>query len=452
LTGRLAVVGFCAFAAAAALVACGGGGGGGGGAVPPPIFITPIPVTTSVPADAPFNATSSTSVTFGPNGTPAVLQLPASGAFGGSVTLPAPATLTSATISERITNAPPDDPGVSALGADRFTRGVRGPLATLPHTTIFYVRLIASQVVQLPHSPAFSLTVPANDLIPGTVYYVAFFDQNQLHDWDFGWEGPALLSGTTLTFTAPGSGAFTFQANARYWFALIAIGPGGATPTPTGTPAPTGTPSSSPGPTGTPTPTSTPSTIPVTPTPTSTPSIIPVTPTPTSPSGPGTPTPTPTSTPSTVPVTPTPKPTATPVPPTPTPPATSTPTPFSVPAMAVSVASPVAYTATPSPLVDFNDHDQTATVDVSEPGYGGPFTAAIGNVVAGTGCANAPNFTVSPGTGTSFTVSSGSQPNAGLYCGTGTVRFTDPRAGGKSVTLNLRLTATGVIIKAKRKR
>jgi hypothetical protein len=102
--------------------------------------------------------------------------------------------------------------------------------------------------------------------------------------------------------------------------------------------------------------------------------------------------------------------------------------------------------------VDFNDHDQTASVTVSETGYGGPFSAVIGNVAAGSGCANAPNFTVSPGSGTSFTVSSGPQPNAGLYCGTGTVRFTDPRAGGKNVTLNLRLTATGVIIKSKRKR
>jgi hypothetical protein len=102
--------------------------------------------------------------------------------------------------------------------------------------------------------------------------------------------------------------------------------------------------------------------------------------------------------------------------------------------------------------VDFNDDDQIASVTVTDTGYAGPFTASLGSVVAGSGCTNAPTFTVSPGSGTAFTVSSGSQPNSGPYCGTGTVTFADPRAGGKSVTLDLRLTATGVVTKSKRKR
>jgi hypothetical protein len=156
-----------------------------------------------------------------------------------------------------IQSAPPTD--VAALSVGRLPLGDRRSLSQIPHTTLFYIKIVSDQVVQLPGSPTFSLSIPSADIIAGATYSIAFFDNQKLHDWDLAWEGPATVSGTTLTFSANGLGSFTFQPNVNYWFALVAIAPN-ATPSPTPTATPTGgaTPTPTPAPTGGTTPTPTP--------------------------------------------------------------------------------------------------------------------------------------------------------------------------------------------------
>jgi hypothetical protein len=225
---------FALFAAAAMLEACQGG-------------------SASVPTvDSPFwtVTTNSTTVTLTPGGAPVSAALPSSHGVSGALTLPAPTSTTTATLTETIQNFPPPaEDGVPALSSRRVPAGTRQSVAQLPHSTILYIRLIADQVIRLPNSPTFSLTLPSNLLVPGASYYVASYnDAQQPNDWNLSWEGPGTVSGSTIAFTTNGLGAFTFAAGVKYWFALVATGV--PIPTPTPTPTPTATPTPTPGPFG----------------------------------------------------------------------------------------------------------------------------------------------------------------------------------------------------------
>ncbi|MEA2663923.1 MAG: hypothetical protein QOI11_867, partial [Candidatus Eremiobacteraeota bacterium] len=177
-----------------------------------------------------------------------------------------------------------------------------------------------------------------------------------------------------------------------------------------------------------------------------------------------TPTPTPTRTPLPPPVTPTPQPTATPTPqptatPTPVPSATPTPVPTPAPtpvgtpppaALVLSSASQY-YDATVTPVLMFTSTGQNAAVAVGEANYAGPFRAVVSSIQAGSGC-TLPQITVSPGQGTSFTVSSGASAANPPYCGTATIAFSDPRPGGASAQLTVQLTASTIGFQARRRR
>jgi hypothetical protein len=489
--GRSRILGLLAFGMAALLSACGGGGGGGSAASGPvPLPVAPATPTPAPVAGVPFSVTRSTALTFAGASVP--VALPSAAGFGGTVSLPPPAAATSTTLTQTLTNEAPTGAGIPALDTGRVPEALRAVRGT-GQTAILYVRLSADRVVQLPQSPAFSLTVPAASLVPGATYYVAFLAQG----WNLGWQGPAAVDGTTLTFPGGGS-AFAFQPNAEYWFALIAFAPGsapsspspsatpvaGSTPTPppgagpTPTPAPVGTPTPTPPNPATPSPTPAPGATP-TPVPVATPSPAPgpvvtpppapavtptpaprPTPTPAPPSA--TPTPIPAPTPTRAPpvATPTPRPTATPTPvvtPTPTPTPTRVPTPAPTPvgtpapsALTLSSASPY-YDATVMPVLMFTGTGQSAAVAVGEANYAGPFGAIVTSLQPGSGC-TLPEITVSPGQGTSFTVSSGASTGNPPYCGTATIAFRDPRPGGASAQLTVQLTASTIGFQARRRR
>ncbi|GAC1573919.1 MAG: hypothetical protein NVS3B7_05580 [Candidatus Elarobacter sp.] len=422
----------------------------------PPVTTAPVGPTAATPTPAPaaapvpFDVSSVATVTFSAGGG-TVAALPSAGVVGGTVSFGPAANSGPVTRAARITNNPPDDPGVPPLDAFRVARTLRGPSAALPHTTVLYARLIADQGLQFAHGPSFSLTVAARDIVPGAAYYLGLSSPDT-GSWNLSWEGPAAVAGTTLTFAA-NDVPFAFQANAKYWFALIAIAPNN--------PAPSPAPPATPGPSATPVATGQPGAASPSPAATATPAG-PGTPATATPISSATPTPFPTATAapplaspgaSGTPVA-TPAATGTPVP-TPTPAIAPTPTATAVPApsvsAAVTVTPPVTYTASGA-TVDFNSFGQTAGVAVSEAGYNGPFRAVLSNVQVGQGCLTAPGFTGASGSGTTFTLGSGADSGAGPYCGTATVTFSDPRPSGASVSLTLRLTTTGVVIHSKRRK
>ncbi len=120
-------------------------------------------------------------------------------------------------------------------------------------------------------------------------------------------------------------------------------------------------------------------------------------------------------------------------------------------ALGLTSTSPF-YGATPAPMLMFTGTGQTATVAVSESGYAGPFGAVVSSVQAGSGGCTLPEITVSPGTGTSFTVGSGTSTANPPYCGSATITFSDPRPGGRSAQLGVQLTASSIGFQARRRR
>ena len=185
-----------ALSAAVTVVACGGGGGGSGS--------SPLPAAPADP-NAPFSVTQTLPIAATPGGGTTTIALPTAGAFAGVITLPPPLVPVSATLTLTVQSSAPTADGVPALSFDRAPQGKRGIRAAPANTTLIYIRLIASQVIQLPGTPAFSLTVAPANLVPGASYYLAGFDDAaHPHDWDLAWEGPATVYGTTLTFSTVG--------------------------------------------------------------------------------------------------------------------------------------------------------------------------------------------------------------------------------------------------------
>jgi outer membrane biosynthesis protein TonB len=380
-------------AAAVTLAACGGGSGSSSSAIVTPPTVTP---------DTVFSVTQTAAISAAPGTGATTIALPSGRSFSGTVTFPPPLVPVTGMLTLTVQNAAPSADGVPALSLARLPQGSRSARATSATATLIYIRLVASQVIQLPGNPAYSLVVGAADLVPGATYYVAAFDDvAHPRDWDLTWEGPATVGGTTLTFSTAGSSAFTFAAGAKYWFALVALSAPVATPSPTASPAPTG----SPVPIATPTtaPSATPSPAPV------------ITPTPP-------PTAIPTATPSPVPM---PSPTPTPAPtPTPTPSPTPSPGPLVVSTSTVNVYGLGAAYA--------------QAVNVSESPYAAPLSFAESD-------------TCNPVSGTIATIatSNAQGPSAhytvtGVSSGNCTATFTD--AFMQSKTVNVFVTATNVTI------
>ena len=376
---RTAIAPVLAFAAATVLVACGGSSSGG----PPPQPVSQL-----------WSAFVQNVLAL-PAGQAVTLALPSSHGFSGTVTFPASTPQQQVNLTETLQNFPPQD-GTPALTKDRVPQGVRQALAQVPHTTIVYLKLVSDGSITIANSPTFSLTVPADVITPNTSFYIAFFDKTGIDDWILAWEGPAAVSGTTLTFPENNLGPFPLQANTSYWFALVAVTTGTISPSPSPTATPT------PGPGATPTPTPTP------------PAGATPTPTPTPPAG-ATPTPTPTVTPT----------------PTPTPTVTPTPTPTPTPA-------PLAISASPNPVNVLGTGAANAqTVTVHETGYFLNFSESdtCGGIAAVT--------TTSPaGPTAQYTVT-------GIAAGTCTATFSDSFA--QNAQTQIIVTTSGFVINGKRK-
>lgn len=269
------------------------------GLVPLP---TSSPTPIAVPTSAPQTVVTQTTVSVpaaSAGATPEPVALPTVAGYAPAMALPLPQTATNAQLTTGVSNVALSS--VPPLSVARFIQAVHRDTLPTDAAVLLYIEVYSSATIVLPSAPGFAITIPSADVFPNANYYLALYDPTRPSlGWQYAFEGPATLSGTTVTFASNPS-PFTLSAGLNYYFALFVIPQNLAQPTPAPSTSPTSVPTQSPPPVTTlPTPTPTPTpTLTATPTPTAT-----ATPTRTP-----TPTPTPTRTPT---PTPTPTPTATP--------------------------------------------------------------------------------------------------------------------------------------------
>jgi len=198
---------------------------------------TPTPAPTSTPLPSSETVITSTTASsplgeIGESGT----------TFTGS--LPAASVVTQVTVT--ISATPPSgDPALSgpraSLGSARGAlHAARTPaLETL--TALAYLTLEANAAVTFDGIPAFSFTLP--QIVSGDQYYLAVYQDG---GWVPGADGPATVSGDSVTFPAMSTPDATLAANTPVTFALYATPAASATPTPTPTATPTPTPVATP--------------------------------------------------------------------------------------------------------------------------------------------------------------------------------------------------------------
>lgn len=176
-------------------------------------------------------------------GVPYPIALPSAatsdGAFGGQALFPMPATVPANLLFTEILSNAGLIAGLPALqNARRAAQGQRGSLAT-SIAPLLYIEIVTDPALTFAGAPSFSLSVPASEIVANTTYYLAQYDlQRPALGWQLGFEGPATISGTTLTFAAPSPASpLTMAAEIPLYFALY-----GASGTPAPTPAPSVTP------------------------------------------------------------------------------------------------------------------------------------------------------------------------------------------------------------------
>ena len=212
---------------------------------PSPVPTLPPPV---IPSTATFTTTTTTAIpaqtppAAGATTAPVPLALPTGGGISGSVSLPGGSTIPAGTVAA-LTASTVIPQGLPALARKRSTLALRSPSDVSGAVTVVeYQTLVFDHQVVLQAQPAFTFTVPANFAgVTGVSYYMAAYDPlRSSNGWVHGFEGPGVVSGSTITFTGQ-SGPYVFAANSPQYFALYAVSASAATPTPAPvvSPAPT---------------------------------------------------------------------------------------------------------------------------------------------------------------------------------------------------------------------
>jgi beta-glucanase (GH16 family) len=156
--------------------------------------------------------------------------MPAAGGFTPVLELPVAMAAGSEQISASLQNAAPA--GLPALNLRRAAASGRHVAANVTATPLVYLSLFWTSPITFVTQPGFTFTVPSADIVSGVNYYLGIYDPTRPSlGWQYGWEGPASVSGSTLTFSG-GSSSYTFAADLTYWIALIAVPPTAAQPTP----------------------------------------------------------------------------------------------------------------------------------------------------------------------------------------------------------------------------
>ncbi len=185
-----------------ALSACGGGGTGA--------------VTPTTSAQAPGTTQSTASTTFTTSTTSSTHDLAPAGGITGAISLTA-ASATSTMTATSSTTAPDGAYAQSSL---------RSPQSgTL--TFYFYVTLVTPITITFTGIPGFSLTLPATIPTTGRSFFYAISDPTVTNvAQEFRTEGPAAVSGQTITFAATAN-PITLQAGKKYVVTFYASSPSG---------------------------------------------------------------------------------------------------------------------------------------------------------------------------------------------------------------------------------
>lgn len=224
------------------------GGSGSGPATPatPGPSATPSPVPTAVPPPVlpsqnaySVSQTAAVSVpSAAPGSTPPPVSVPLPAGlpagYGGQIGLTSSgASIPAGTaVQTKVSNSAPA--GLPALGFGRAVQALRAPRDTgTSGTAVEFVTLVFTNQVTLATQPAFSFTLPAGfTSVPAIQFYVAQFDPlRDFLGWQRAYEGPGVVSGSTVTFT-PSAQTTVFYANQPVYFALYAISTAASTPTP----------------------------------------------------------------------------------------------------------------------------------------------------------------------------------------------------------------------------
>jgi hypothetical protein len=139
-------------------------------------------------------------------------------------------------VSVNATNTLPQ--GLPALARMRAPRATAGATAVIEYQT-----LVFSNQSTFAAQPSFAFGVPADYAgLSGVSYYIAQYDpyRPQL-GWNRGFEGPGVVSGSTISFTGA-TGPYVFLANLPQYFALYAVSASASAPTPAPSVSPLPTP------------------------------------------------------------------------------------------------------------------------------------------------------------------------------------------------------------------
>jgi hypothetical protein len=229
--------------------------GGSVGAALPGSIATPIAAPTSAAQTVATEVTVSLPAASA-GATPEPVPLPAVAGYAPTMSLPLPQTAANTQLTTVVSNvafssSPP-------LSLARFVQVVRRAALPTDAAVLLYIQIYSSATIALPSAPGFTITIPSVDVFPNANYYLALYDPTRPSlGWQYGFEGPGNLSGTTVTFASNPS-PFTFEAALSYYFALFVIPQNSAQPTPAPSTSPTSVPTQSPPPvTTSPTPTPT---------------------------------------------------------------------------------------------------------------------------------------------------------------------------------------------------
>jgi hypothetical protein len=191
-------------AAAVAIVVTAGCGGGGMG-------------TTATPAGGPAPGTTTASQTIFPlsSGVASTHQLPTSGGFGGSVTLPAATVPAGATMKIEANTSQPD-------GVLIPQSALRRPSDVGGLSVLFFLTFTPSVTITFNGFPSFAVNVPPTKNAAGQFFLALSGPAVAGVPVQFRTLGPAGVDGTTVAFTGF-TDTLTLQSGTRYTFALYAV-------------------------------------------------------------------------------------------------------------------------------------------------------------------------------------------------------------------------------------
>jgi hypothetical protein len=211
-------------------------GCGGGGVATAPV---PAPGTTApaLPASGTFAATNSVALAAVPqtNGALAV-ALPAAGPYSGTMSIPAPSGgVAGTTFALTLASSTDAFGGVPTLTSAARIAQARHTDALTGHAVLFYLALASSAEYDAANAPGFVINGPAG--LPAANYYAAFYSPLQSSlGWQLDFEGPATVSGSTLTFAAPNP-ATPIQLHPFVLYTLAVYAASSSAPAPTPAPA-----------------------------------------------------------------------------------------------------------------------------------------------------------------------------------------------------------------------